>query len=84
MKRLSAFLLFAIFTLAIAGVVPASAQRRTVEQNARQSREDVKKQKKMLRKSSKRQRKAAKKAAKAERRATRKANRDLQKRRGHR
>jgi hypothetical protein len=79
MKRLSALLLLAIFSLSC--LVPAYAQRMTPEENARQSQKAAKKQEKALKKANKRQQKAMKKAAKAERKANKKANRDLQKRR---
>lgn len=84
MKRFAAFVLLAIFSVSLAVVIPAHAQRMTPEQNARQSRKAEKKQRKALKKSAKKQRKAMKRAAKAQRKATKKANRDLQKRRGHR
>lgn len=79
MKRLVAFVLLAIFS--VAWFVPAYAQRISVEENARQSQKAAKKQQKALRKAAKKQRKATKKYEKAQRKATRKANKDLQRRR---
>jgi hypothetical protein len=77
MKRMAAFIL--LLTLAIAGAMPASAQRITPEENARRSSKAAKKQEKMLKKANKRQRKAAKKADKAGRKAAKKANRSYRK-----
>jgi len=79
MKRLAAFLLLVIFSVAC--LIPAQAQRLTPEQNARQSSRAAKQQQKMLRKAAKKQRKSNKKFLKAQRKATKKANKDLQKRR---
>lgn len=73
MKRIALFVLLAI--LSVAAATPASAQRMTPQQNARQSRKAIKKQQKMLNKANKKQAKAMKKAAKAQRKATAKANR---------
>lgn len=81
MKRVAAFVLLALFSLAC--LVPAYAQRMTPEQYARQSKKEGKKQQKMLKKSAKQQRKAMNRSAKAQRKATKKANKALQKRRGH-
>ena len=77
MKRLAALVLLAILSMTF--VLPASAQRISPQENARQSRKAIKKQQKLLRKSNKQQRKAMKKAAKAQRKATRKANRRYKK-----
>lgn len=79
MKRVAAFLLLAIFSLAF--LTPARAQRMTAEQNAHQSSKAAKKQQRMLKKAAKRQRKAEKRALKAQRKATKKANQELQRRR---
>jgi biopolymer transport protein ExbD len=80
MKRLVAFMLLLI--LSVACLVPAYAQRTSVDQNARQSQAAAKNQQKAMRKAVKKQRKATKKAEKAQRKATKKANKELQRRRG--
>jgi len=82
MKRIAAFLLLAILSLAVA--IPANAQRISPEENARRSRKDIKHQQKMLNKANKKQRKAMKKAEKAQRKQTKKANHQLSVRRGTR
>jgi len=79
MKRLAAYLLLAI--LSVACFVPAYAQVMTAEQNARRSRKAANKQQKMLKKANKKQRKAMNKYQKKQRKATKKANKDLEKRR---
>jgi hypothetical protein len=75
MKRIAAFLLLAV--LSVAGSIPVQAQRMTPEENARRSSKAAKHQQKMLKKANKRQSKAMKKNAKRERKATKKANREL-------
>ena len=72
MKRIAAFML--LLVLAIAGSIPAQAQRTSPEENARQSRKAAKLQQKMLKRANKKQRKAMKKSEKAQRKAIRKAN----------
>jgi hypothetical protein len=72
MKRIAAFVLLAV--LGVAGLIPAEAQRISVEENARQSRQAAKTQQKMLKKAAKKQRKAMKKYEKAQRKAIKKAN----------
>jgi hypothetical protein len=80
MKRIAAFMLLVV--LSMAGAMPAQAQKPiSPEENARQSRKSAKKQQKMLNKANKRQAKAQKKFEKRERKATKKANRDLANRR---
>jgi hypothetical protein len=78
MRPFGGLLLLAILSI----VIPASAQRMTPEQNARQSQKAAKKQQEMLKKANKKQQKAMKKAEKAQRKANKKANKDLQKRHG--
>ena len=55
MKQIAAFILL---VLGGAWSIPATAQRISVEENARQSKEAAKKQQKMLKKAGKKQRKA--------------------------
>ncbi|MGA7295040.1 MAG: hypothetical protein WBW53_15565 [Terriglobales bacterium] len=75
MKRIAAFLLLAVLSLAM--LPPAQAQRITPQENARRSAKAAKKQQKMLRKANKKQQKAAKKAAKKQRKMIKKANKNL-------
>jgi hypothetical protein len=70
-KRIAAFIL--LVALGGAWSVPATAQRISVEENARQSQEAAKKQQKMLKKAGKKQQKAMKKYAKAQRKAAKRA-----------
>jgi hypothetical protein len=80
MKRIAAFMLLAVLSLAVA--IPANAQRISPEENARRSRKEIKQHQKMLNKANKKQRKAMKKAEKAQRKQTRKANHQFSTRRG--
>ena len=73
MKRIAAFML--LIFLCGAWSVPATAQRISVEENARQSQEAAKKQQKMLKKAGKQQRRAMKKHDKAQRKAANKVQR---------
>ena len=75
MKRIAAFLLLAVFS--VAGSL--HAQTISPQENARRSQKAAKKQQKMLKKASKKQRKAMKKYAKAQRKAQNKANRRYRK-----
>ena len=77
MKRIAAFML--LLSLAVAGTIPASAQRISPEENARRSSKAAKKQEIMLKKANKKQRKAAKKADKAGRKAAEKNSRSYRK-----
>lgn len=71
MKRLVVFMLV---LFAVAGSVPARAQKRiSVEENARQSQKAQKNQQKNMKKSAKQQQKAMKKSAKAQRKALKRA-----------
>ena len=72
MKRIAAFML--LVALSVAGTMPASAQRTTVEDNSRQSQKAAQRQQKASNKAAKKQRKAMKKSAKAQRKAVKKAN----------
>jgi uncharacterized protein HemX len=76
MKRFATFILLLV-ALGAAWSVPATAQRISPEENARQSRKAAKKQQKMLNKANKKQRKSEKKYEKSQRKATKKANRQL-------
>jgi hypothetical protein len=78
MKRIAVLIFLIAF--GVAGAAPASAQRISPEENARQSRKAAKKQQKMLKKANKKQQKAQKKALKNQSKENKKANRDLQKR----
>jgi len=73
MKRIAAFLLMVV--LSLAGSIPVQAQRISPQENARESRKAIKKQQKMLNKANKKQAKAMKKYAKQQRKAAKKANR---------
>jgi len=72
-KRIAAFILLVV--LGGAWSIPATAQRISVEENARQSQEAAKKQQKMLKKAGKQQRRAMKKHDKAQRKAANKVQR---------
>ncbi|MBZ5666147.1 MAG: hypothetical protein LAO30_16240 [Acidobacteriia bacterium] len=77
MKRIATFML--LLTLAVAGAMPANAQRISPEENARRSSKAAKNQQKMLKKANKKQRKAARKADKAGRKAAERNNRSYRK-----
>jgi hypothetical protein len=66
-KPIAAFMLLVV--LCGAWSIPATAQRISVEENARQSNRSEKKRQKMLKKADKRQRRAMKKHEKAQRKA---------------
>ena len=69
MKRLLAFLLLSFLT-----VLPAYAQRTSVEENARQSQKAQKKQMKAMKKASKQQQKLMRKSVKAQQKALKKTH----------
>jgi len=71
MKRIAVLALLA--ALSVAGPSPASAQRMTLAESARQSRKAGKKQQKMNRKAARQQRKAIKKYEHAQRKAANRA-----------
>ena len=75
MKRIAAFLLLGLLT--IASWLPAAAQRenRSIGENGSEARRAAKQQQKYSKKMAKKQRKAAKKNQKAQRRASKHRNR---------
>jgi Na+-transporting methylmalonyl-CoA/oxaloacetate decarboxylase gamma subunit len=75
MRRIAVFVLLLI--LAVAGTMPASAQLRTPQENARASRKAAKKQQKYLKKANKQQKKATKKALKQQRKENKRNNQTL-------
>jgi hypothetical protein len=70
-RRIAAFIL--LVALGGAWSIPATAQRISVEENARQTQEAAKNQQKMLKKAAKKQQRALKKYAKAQRKAAKRS-----------
>ena len=78
MKRIAAFILLAV--LSVAGSIPASAEKenRSIGENSREARKAAKQQQKASKKIAKKQRKAAKKYQKQQRKAAKQQRRNRQ------
>lgn len=73
MKRIAAFLLLAVVSVAWSVPVYAQPENRSIGENGREARRAAKQQQKYAKKTAKRQRKAMKKYLKAQKKATRRA-----------